>query len=275
MSGVHQIDRLHPKELKMIVDLMNDGGMDIVSDYSLRQQVSEFTDPKQYMAGIVAEKKDFDTTYITSLKTGFVVEDNVPESVICNSMTLSHADGPVIQSPLGGILSEGADNANTGYGLVVDGSKMYDETSGKIVADGFVDLQPPPDDESRLVISGINMPVVGWASVAGKNSEQVAEINKTCSLPQVEEVSEAGNDIYTPKQNGVGVTSGTLDVTPKLYGTPQPFSPEDSVQVAFPSEVEVLLKQFKTEVVAVYGSMIYEKSYYGATQDDKRLTIVF
>lgn len=48
---------------------------------------------------------------------------------------------------------------------------MYDQASGKIVADGFVDLQPPPDDESRLVISGINMPVVGWATVAGKSSE--------------------------------------------------------------------------------------------------------
>lgn len=94
---------------------------------------------------------------------------------------------------------EGADNANTGYGLVVDGSKMYDSSSGKIVADGYIDLQPPPDDESRLDISGVNMPVIGWASVAGKSSEEVMEINKTCSLPQVEEVSEVGNDIYTPK----------------------------------------------------------------------------
>lgn len=80
----------------MIAEIMRNEAMDIVSDESMRQQVAEFTDSKQYMAGIVAEQQDFDTTYITSLTTGFSVEDNVPESVICNSMTISHAEGPVI-----------------------------------------------------------------------------------------------------------------------------------------------------------------------------------
>lgn len=209
---------------------------------------------------------------MTDFKSDLVIKQEVQKVQVSNSKVV---DDQKLLSPLGGILMEGADDANTGYGLVVDGSKMYDPSSGKIVADGYIDLQPPPDDETRLVISGANMPVVGWASVAGKSSDEVMEINKTCSLPQVEEVSEAGNDIYTPKQNGVGVTSGTLNVTPKLYGRPQPFSPEDSVEVAFPSEVKALLTQFKTEVVAVYGSMTYESTLYGATQDDKRLTIVF
>lgn len=54
-------------------------------------------------------------------------------------------------------------------------------------------------------------------------------------------MSEAGNDIYTAK-SGALVTTGPTDVTPKLYGTPQPFSPEDSIEVAFPSEVRALLE---------------------------------
>lgn len=175
---------------------------------------------------------------MTDFKSDIVVKSEVQKVQVSNSKVVADKE---IQSPLGGILMEGVDDANTGYGLVVDGSKMYDPSSGKIVADGYIDLQPPPDDESRLVISGVNMPVVGWASVAGKSSDEVMEINKTCSLPQIEEVSEAGNDIYTPKQNGLGVTSGTLNTTAKLYGRPQGFSPEDSVVVAFPSEVKALL----------------------------------
>lgn len=45
-----------------------------------------------------------------------------------------------MHSPLGGILAEGTDNAGSAYGLVVDGSKMYDPESGKIIADGVIDL---------------------------------------------------------------------------------------------------------------------------------------
>lgn len=45
--------------------------------------------------------------------------------------------------------------------------------------------------------------------------------------------------------------------------------------MAFPSEVKALLTEFKTEVVVVHNSMTYESTFYGATQDDKRLTIVF
>lgn len=39
--------------------------------------------------------------------------------------------------------------------------------------------------------------------------------------------------------------------------------------------MKALLTEFKTEVVVVHNSMTYESTLYGATQDDKRLTIVF
>lgn len=42
---------------------------------------------------------------------------------------------------------------------------MYDSSTGMIVADGYIDLQPPADDESTAQISGTSMPEVGWTSV--------------------------------------------------------------------------------------------------------------
>lgn len=72
------------------------------------------------------------------------------------------------------------------------------------------------------------------------------EINKTCSLPQVEERSEGGPEIYTAIVKSY--SSGQLTDVTRIYGRPQPFSPEDSIVVAFPSEVESLLKVFRTFV---------------------------
>lgn len=42
---------------------------------------------------------------------------------------------------LGGILTDTDESlVGSGYGLVVDGSKMYDSSTGMIVADGYIDL---------------------------------------------------------------------------------------------------------------------------------------
>lgn len=72
---------------------------------------------------------------------------------------------------LGGVLAEDDySRAGSAYGLVVDGSKMYNPTTGKIVADGYIDLQPPADNETQTYISGYAMPEVGWVSVDGKTT---------------------------------------------------------------------------------------------------------
>lgn len=108
-------------------------------------------------------------------------------------------------------MAEGEDDFGSGYGLIVDGAKMYDASAGKIVADGYIDLQPPADDPHEQLISGVNMPVVGWASVQGKSSEEVKEINKTCSMPLVEEVSEIDTQTYIVElQDDIGNDAVTV-----------------------------------------------------------------
>lgn len=45
---------------------------------------------------------------------------------------------------------------------------MYDPEFGGIKAEGYVDLQPAPDDPDSATLSGTAMPAVAWTSVQGK-----------------------------------------------------------------------------------------------------------